>query len=180
MNAKKCKKENEVLNSLRKKDLSPDIKEHIKECGYCKDLQEVATWMEEFGDLVSLSEKKRNKNLPEAEDIWAGALEPERVSREIVEKVMLPLRLVQIFTNLVISAGIIIFILWKFGDISRSFKNYFRPDYFDVHFFSYILRLFTSSYFISIPIVLILILIFSYLLYSFIKPFKREYAEDGY
>lgn len=180
MTGKKCKREKEVLRLLKNGDLPPDITEHINECLYCRDLQEVAAWMGEFGNLISLNEKPEEKNLPEAEKIWAQALKPERVSREIVEKVMHPLRIAQILSNLVISAGFIIFILWKSGDIIRFFKNYFRPDYFEVHFLSYVFRIFKSSYFISIPISLVLISIFLYLFYSLLKPLRREYAENGY
>jgi hypothetical protein len=108
------------------------------------------------------------------------ALKSERVSLEIVEKIMRPLRFTQIVSNLVISIGFLFLILWKFGDISKVIKNYFKPDYFDFHFFSYVISLFRSSYFISIPIILILLSTFSYLFFSILKPSHRGYAENGY
>ncbi|MEN8154183.1 MAG: hypothetical protein ABFR75_09170 [Acidobacteriota bacterium] len=176
----KCKYEEEVLRSLSNNKLTPEMNEHIYSCRYCKDLVEVTSWMGEFKNAVSLSEDQDRNSLPDAEDMWSRAFQPERAGREIVEKVMHPLRIAQILSNLVISAGIIIIILWKFGDISGFIKNYFKPDYFDVHFFSYVLRFFRSSYFISIPVILILISMFSYLLYSFLKQLQKQYAENSY
>ena len=99
MRKKICHWEEKVIDCLKEKKLSPDIKKHVSECRSCQEAISIYRWMNEFKSK-SWDAVMQEKTLPEAEAIWNRAYVRQRPDRKLVKKALRPLIFPRVFSYL--------------------------------------------------------------------------------
>jgi len=106
MRKKICHLEKNVIDCLKAERFSPEIKKHISECPFCKDVLSVYKWINQFKNR-SWNAEMLEKTLPDSETIWNRAYAKRRPDKGLVKKVLRPLIYPRVFSYGVLIIGII-------------------------------------------------------------------------
>ncbi len=110
MRKKICPLEKEVVACLEAEKPKPEIKKHISECAYCKEVAAVYNWMNEF-KIKSWNTEILNKILPNLETIWNRGHLLGMPDKRLVKKALRPLIYSHALSYGVFLAGIIFLII---------------------------------------------------------------------
>ncbi len=117
-----CPWEKEVVEALKAKKLSHEIKEHLSECPSCKNTSLVVDWMNQYKEK-SWNAKMIQKILPDLDTIWDRAHARGKPDRTLVKKALRPLVYPQIFSFLTISIGIFLLLISNAEKIGNIFDS---------------------------------------------------------
>lgn len=122
MRKKTCHLENEVMDCLKAEKLSPEIKKHLSECPYCKDVALVHKWINEFKNR-SWNAVMAEKILPDPETIWNRVYAKRRPDRELVKKALRPLIYPRVFSYPILIIGVIFLFLSNMKEIGNTIAS---------------------------------------------------------
>lgn len=169
MGNKDCKFSDTLRKQIKTDRISDEMKDHIKHCSECSEHYLINSWM------TGYSGKKNSKvKLPSFEKIWVGAFREKKVDADLIEKAMFPLKVGRIIAFMVALSAIFLFIVFKNKEIGEMGSRSFDLNFFDSSIIRPFITMFNSSYFISIPLTIILISFMFYFLFSLIKPVSNK------
>jgi len=165
MGSKICELSETLLEQIRTNKRSDEMTAHLKQCNECSDTYLVHSWMREYSGLERSIVKK-----PAFEKIWAGTFRGKKaVESELIERAMLPLKIGRIVSFVISISAILIFIIFKGNEIKSVVNKIFKMNFFESSFINPLVSMFKSSYFVSIPITIILLSFFIYFLFTILK-----------
>ena len=118
MRKKICHLEKEVIDCMKAEKLSPEIKKHISECPFCKDVASVHKWINQFKNR-SWNAEMLEKTLPDPETIWNRAYKKRRPDKGLVRKALRPLIYPRVFSYGVLIIGVIFLFLSNMKEIGN-------------------------------------------------------------
>jgi len=110
MRKKICHLEKEVIDCLKAEKLSAEIKKHISECPYCKDVVSIYKWINQFKNRTWNAEMLE-KTLPAPEAIWRKAYAKRGPDKALVKKALRPLMYPRVFSYPILIIGVIFLLL---------------------------------------------------------------------
>ncbi len=125
MRKKICHLEKEVIDCLKAEKLSPEIKKHISECPFCKDVVSVHKWINQFKSR-SWNAEMLEKTLPDPETIWNRAYAKRRPDKRLVRKALRPLIYPRVFSYGVLIIGVIFLFLSNMKEIGNIIDSSLR------------------------------------------------------
>jgi len=111
-----CHLEKEVMDCLKAEKTSPEIKKHISECPFCKDVVSVHKWMNQFKSR-SWNAEMLEKTLPDPETIWNMAHTKRRPDKGLVRKALRPLIYARVLSYIILISGVIFLFLSNMKEI---------------------------------------------------------------
>jgi len=117
-----CAREKEVVEALKGKKLSHDIKEHISKCKSCKNVALVSDWMNRYKER-SWDTIMIQKILPDADAIWDRAHAGRKPERTLVKKALRPLIYPQVLSFVMISIGVFLLLISNAEKIGNIFDS---------------------------------------------------------
>lgn len=117
-----CHLEKEVIDCLKAGKLIPEIKKHLSECPYCKDVALVHKWINEFKNR-SWNAVMLEKTLPDTETIWNRSYVKRRPDRELVKKALKPLIYPRVFSYPILIIGAIFLFLSNMKEIGNTIAS---------------------------------------------------------
>jgi Fe2+ transport system protein B len=122
MRKKSCHLENEVMDCLKAGKLSPEIKKHLSECPYCKEVASIHKWVKQLKNR-SWNAVMAEKVLPEPETIWNRVYAKRRPDRELVKKALRPLIYPRVFSYPILIIGVIFLFLSNMKEIGNTIAS---------------------------------------------------------
>lgn len=98
-----CSEEGAVARAVRSGEWSESLKAHIRRCGTCRSVRQVAQWMHTLAS-ESQMEAREQTNLPDPQVLWLRAQISER--QQAAEREHQILQWVQVACAMVICAGL--------------------------------------------------------------------------
>lgn len=117
-----CPREKEVVEALKAKNLSHEIKEHISKCKSCKNAALISDWMNQYRER-SWSTEMTEKILPEPDAIWDRVHARRKPDRTLVKKVLRPLIYPQVLSFVTISIGVFLLLISNAEKIGNIFDS---------------------------------------------------------
>ena len=171
MKKKHCPLENQVLAGLKQNEFSPEIKSHIKRCHVGHETFIFYQWLRDF-KISTAKSKKISRELPDASRIWEKAHSRKLIDREKRQKAMRPLLIPQITSYILIVIGAVSLLLVNVTDIKEFVGKNLHIGYFLDFFTIVIPKLFKTFHFLKIPMLLFLLFVGIFILYSLFSPKK--------
>ena len=155
MSRKQCEHADRLVGVIRKGELDKEILDHIRQCPECGAIYKIHGILNE----VSIHDlRKENTAPPPFESIWETAFLNKRIAPEQIEKAMMPIRIAGMVSRIIfLAAAVFIFI-----------------RFFDSGFIEPFLRVFHSSYFVSIPMTIVFLSFLAFFMSALIKLFIRK------
>jgi hypothetical protein len=125
MNPISCPHETDVSKSVRTGRWDCDVKEHVKECSYCRNVAQVAEWL---GNIGGTGEERCA--LPDPGQIWLNAR--IMAMQSVREKALRPLAIAEFVLRVTAALALVVGVIWIWFLFQKLVEGWTLPNHLHV------------------------------------------------
>ena len=148
MGKKKCNYADHLVKIIRKGDLDKKTSDHIRHCPECREIFNI------HGILMKMSAHDRlheNNTPPPFESLWEKASRKVEITPEQIGKAMMPIRITGMVSRMIFLITAVVLLILTGPAVLGNLEKSGIIRIFNAGFINPFIRIFKSSYFVSIP-----------------------------